>query len=240
MATASLPEVPLSELPGATSSNMEGAVQQMAQLSRLFADTNALAIKQGIKDNAFPNRTGTLPEQWTWWAVFYPKFEANINARLAEKKGTLYDDPIDQESNEATWAFSQISKLQQKLSVADTKADAAKKASDADYAKLADAAASKAANDKAAAEAAAKQKALDDAKRQAASAKSQASSAQSQAAAAQSQAAAAAAEAKKKADEATAATAAAKAAEEQKSRVMIVLGGVAAAGLAYFLTKGKK
>lgn len=230
MPTASLPEVPLSELPGATSSNMEGVQQQMAQLSKLFADTNALAIKQGIKDNAFPNRGGTLPEQWVWWAVFYPKFEANIQTRLAEKKGTLYDDPIEQESSEATWAFSQISKLQQKLSVADTKADAAKKASDEEYAKLADAAASKAASDKAAAEAAAKQKAIDDAKRQAAAAKGQASAAQSKAAAAE-------AEAKKKAEEAAAAL---KAAEEQKSRVMIVLGGVAAAGLAYFLTKGKK
>jgi len=230
MATAPLSDVPLSELPGPTASNVEGALQQMAQLSKLFADTNALALKQGIKDNAFPNRSGTLPEQWTWWALFYPKFEANIQARIAEKKGTLYDDPIDQESSEATWAFSQISKLQQKLAVADTKADAAKKASDADYAKLADAAANKAANDKAAAEAAAKQKALNDAKSQAAAAKNQA-------AAASSQAAAAAADAQKKADEAAAAL---KAAEEQKTRVMVVLGGVAAAGLAYFLTKGKK
>jgi hypothetical protein len=117
----------------------------------------------------------------------------------------------------------------------DAKANAAKAKSDEEYSKLADESAKKRADVKAKSDA-------DYAKMaDAATKKPEPARPASGGGSAQSSASAqAAADAKKAEESAAAAAAAAKAAEDQKARVMVVLGGVAAAGLAYFLTKGKK
>lgn len=298
MATATLSEVPLAELGGPTSSNMDGAKQELSQLNSLFAQTQGLADQLGIDKKAFPNYSGAPAEQWAWWTIFYPKFQSNIETRLKEKTGTVYDDPIDQESREMGWAFQKLSSLSSKLAKATPSANAlatAIAAVDTNIDNTRKSIAAIAARNGAKAPGPRLKEVMEvfegyaaawtstkksgemktveqvplqtiqeslsgflkdaenawtkdnaptqevkGAQAQAAAAKSQAAAAQSQAAAAQSQAAAAAAEAKKKAEEAAAATAAAKAAQDTSSRVMIVLGGVAAAGLAYFLTKGKK
>lgn len=291
MATASLSEVPLSELGGPTSSNMDGAKLELSQLNGLFAQTKGLADQLGIDKKAFPNYSGNPAEQWAWWTIFYPKFQSNIEARLKEKTGTVYDDPIDQESREMSWASQKLSSLSSKLAKATPSANelaTAIAAVDANIVNTRKSIATIAARNGAKAPGPRLKEVMEVFEGYAAAwtstkksgemksveqvplqtiqeslsgflkdaenawtkdnaptqevkgAQAQAAAAQSQAAAAKSQAAAAAAEAKKKTDEAAAASAAAKTAQETSSRVMIVLGGVAAAGLAYFLTKGKK